>query len=84
MNRSAAARIVRRLANRAGIAKAVSPHVLRHSFVTNALDAGVPLRDVQHAARHSDPRTTSRYDHGRQALDTHATYVLVAFEPHRV
>jgi hypothetical protein len=30
----------------------------RHAFITAALDAGVPLRDVQIAARHADPRTT--------------------------
>jgi len=38
------------------------PHMLRHSFVTTMLDAGVSLRDVQIAARHADPRTTMRYD----------------------
>jgi integrase/recombinase XerD len=27
-----------------------------------SLDAGVPLRDVQEAASHADPRTTMRYD----------------------
>jgi site-specific recombinase XerD len=45
---------------RAGIAKHVSPHALRHAFITAALDAGVPLRDVQEAASHADPRTTMR------------------------
>ena len=39
------------------------------------LDAGVPLRDVQEAASHADPRTTMRYDRGRQSLDRHATYI---------
>jgi integrase len=34
--------------------------MLRHSFVTTMLDAGVSLRDVQIAARHADPRTTMR------------------------
>jgi integrase len=34
----------------------------RHAFITAALDAGVPLRDVQEAASHADPRTTMRYD----------------------
>jgi integrase/recombinase XerD len=29
---------------------------LRHAFITAALDAGVPLRDVQEAASHADPR----------------------------
>jgi hypothetical protein len=65
LDRHAAARIVRRLARRAGIAKRVGPHTLRHAFITAALDAGVPLRDVQEAASHADPRTTMRYDRGR-------------------
>lgn len=38
-----AARTVRRLAKRAGINKRIGPHSLRHSFITAALDAGVPL-----------------------------------------
>jgi integrase/recombinase XerD len=40
-----AARIVRRVTRRAGIAKQVGPHTLRHAFITAALDAGVPLRE---------------------------------------
>jgi integrase/recombinase XerD len=46
MDRYAADRTVKRLARRAGISKRISPHSLRHSFITAALDAGVPLRDV--------------------------------------
>jgi site-specific recombinase XerD len=42
LNRHAASRIVRRLAKRAGITKHISPHSLRHSFITAALDAGCP------------------------------------------
>ena len=79
MNRHAATRIVRRLASRAGVTKHISPHSLRHSFITAALDAGVPLRDVQIAARHADPRTTTRYDRARNNLDRHASYVVAAF-----
>ncbi len=79
LNRHAATRIVRRLAKKAGITKAISPHSLRHSFITAALDAGVPLRDVQIAARHSDPRTTTRYDRARHNLDRHASYIVTAF-----
>jgi len=79
MNRHAATRIVRRLAKRAGITKHISPHSLRHSFITAALDAGVPLRDVQIAARHADPRTTTRYDRARNNLDRHASYIVTAF-----
>jgi site-specific recombinase XerD len=73
MDRYAADRTVKRLARRAGITKRLSPHSLRHSFITAALDAGVPLRDVQEAASHADPRTTMRYDRARYSLDRHAT-----------
>jgi site-specific recombinase XerD len=79
MNRHQAARIVRRLAKQAGINKVISPHSLRHSFITVALDAGVPLRDVQEAASHADPRTTMRYDRARRSLDRHATYIVATF-----
>lgn len=79
MGRHAADRIVKRIAKRANLEKKISPHCLRHSFITAALDAGVSLRDVQHAARHADPRTTSYYDHGRKTLDSHATYIVSAF-----
>jgi integrase/recombinase XerD len=79
LDRHGAARIVRRAARRAGIAKPVGPHTLRHAFITAALDAGVPLRDVQEAASHADPRTTIRYDRARGSLDRHATYVAAAY-----
>jgi integrase/recombinase XerD len=79
IDRHAAGRIVRRIARRAGIAKRVGPHTLRHAFVTAALDAGVPLRDVQEAASHADPRTTMRYDRARVSLDRHATYIVATF-----
>jgi site-specific recombinase XerD len=62
MNRHQATRVIRRLTKHAGIDKKISTHSLRHSFITAALDAGVPLRDVQEAASHADPRTTMRYD----------------------
>ena len=46
---------------------------------TAALDAGVPLRDVQEAASHADPRTTMRHDRARVSLDRHATYIVSTF-----
>jgi hypothetical protein len=39
----------------------------------------VPLRDVQEAASHADPRTTMRYDRARGSLDRHATYIVAAY-----
>lgn len=79
MDRHAALKVVRRLARTAGIEHVVSPHSLRHGFVTAALDAGVPLRDVQDAAGHADPRTTRRYDRGRHSLDRAATYTVASY-----
>ena len=79
LDRHGAARIVRRVARRAGITRPVGPHTLRHAFITAALDAGVPLRDVQEAASHADPRTTIRYDRARGSLDRHATYIVAAY-----
>jgi integrase/recombinase XerD len=79
LDRHGAARVVRRIVRRAGIAKPAGPHTLRHAFITAALDAGVPLRDVQEAASHADPRTTMRYDRARGSLDRHATYIVAAY-----
>lgn len=39
----------------------------------------IALRDVQIAARHADPRTTTVYDRRRENFDRHAAYVVVAF-----
>ena len=78
MNRAAAARTVARLARHAGIRKHITPHSLRHSAITAALNAG-SLRDVQQFARHADPRTTLRYDRARQSLDRHASYAVMQY-----
>jgi hypothetical protein len=49
------------------------------TLLSTSFDAGVPLRDVQEAASHADPRTTIRYDRARGSLDRHATYIVAAF-----
>lgn len=78
LDRHPALKTIRALARRAGIEHAVSPHSLRHSWVTQALDAGCPLHVVQDGAGHADPRTTRRYDRQRNALDGAASYVVAA------
>src|SRR4051812_18232930 len=72
-------RMVQRIAKVAGIPRHVSPHSLRHAAITNALDAGVPLRDAQILARHADPRTTEHYDRARGNLDRHGVHFLTAY-----
>jgi len=79
LDRHGAGRIVGKVARRAGIGKAVTPHTLRHAFITAALDAGVPLREVQEAASHADPRTAMRCDRARGSLDRHATYIVAGY-----
>ena len=48
-------------------------------MLSTSFDAGVPLRDVQEAASHADPRATMRYDRARTSLDRHATYIVAAY-----
>ena len=55
-----------------------TPYSTRSSPLPS-FDAGVPLRDVQEAASHADPRTTMRYDRARSSLDRHATYIVAAY-----
>lgn len=80
MDRHCATRRLKALQAAAGVKiDRMHPHMLRHTFVTTMLDAGVDLRDVQIAARHADPRTTMRYDRARNNLDRHPNYILAAF-----
>ena len=64
---------------RHSLAAQLTPHSLRHTAITLALDAGAALRDVQDFAGHRDPRTTRRYDHARNTLDRNAAYTLTAY-----
>lgn len=79
LTRQGLATIVGTIGKQAGIPIRVRPHLLRHSSITNALEAGANFRKVQDLARHGDPRTTMMYDRNRTNLDDHAVHSLVAF-----
>jgi len=67
------AQIVKRRAKQAGITKRITPHSLRHTAITLALDGGASVRQVQQLAGHADPKTTIRYDRNRKNLDDHGS-----------
>lgn len=67
--------IVRRWGEFTGIGK-VSPHDLRRTAITRALDKGLTYRQVQMMSGHKDPKTVMRYDHHRENLDQNAINFL--------
>jgi len=55
------ARIVKKVADKAGISKPVSPHVLRHTFSVNCIKKGVSTRALQTLLGHNRLTTTEIY-----------------------
>jgi integrase/recombinase XerD len=69
-------KIVRIAAFRAGIRKLVSPHWLRHSHASHAIDRGAPLHLVRDTLGHSSIITTGLYLHARPD-DGSALYLAI-------
>jgi integrase/recombinase XerD len=67
--------IVKRWGEYSGVGK-LSPHDLRRTAITRALDLGLTYRQVQMMSGHKDPKTVMRYDHGRENLDQNAVKFL--------
>lgn len=53
--------VIRRIKNRAGIEAQVSPHIIRHTTATDAIDKGMPIEQVQKLLGHEDIATTLIY-----------------------
>ncbi len=69
LTRQMIAKIVRKWAHYTGIKGEVTPHDLRRTAITRALNQGRTYREVQMMSKHKDPKTVMRYDYERDNLD---------------
>jgi len=80
LDRHGAGRIVRKTARRAAIGKTVTPHTLRHAFITpvgcRSASAGRARGGVARGPAHYDAVWAGR---ARGSLDRHATYIVAAY-----
>jgi integrase/recombinase XerD len=76
MSRFDAVRALRRLGEGAGIEPPPHPHLLRHTFVSQLLAAGKPVREVQKLAGHASIATTQRYADALDELTSDVSPIL--------
>ncbi len=79
LSRSMVFRIIRGLAEVAGIHRTISPHTFRHSFATHLLEGGANLRVIQQMLGHESIQTTEIYTHMDR---TYLREQILQFHPH--
>lgn len=79
MDRAAATRLIRKIAETAKVNTDISPHSLRRSFATTGIAMGVPLRDMQLSLRHKSPNTTAIYDRRSTNPDRDAAHRVAGY-----
>ena len=80
LTRAMVFKIIKDLAEHAGIQKNVSPHTFRHSFATHLLEHGADLRAIQQMLGHESITTTEIYTHVETA---HLSKVMKQFHPRK-
>lgn len=76
LDQASANRVVKRIAQVAGIEKTITPHSLRHTHITLALNQGVGIRDLVNSMGYSDARQISRYDRDKASMARSATWAV--------
>ncbi len=61
MKPRAVEKALQKVGERAGESVRVHPHLMRHTFASNALNAGMDITIIQHLLGHTDPKTTLIY-----------------------